>query len=101
MKTNLVREMSNKIAILNLKNQILAEPRLRKRILIYLNILPMDENGWKEMPFTQKELAQYLNANRSALARELTRMRDDGLIETDDRGRKVKVLLNVNELMKM
>lgn len=28
MKTNLVREMSNKIAILNLKNQILAEPRL-------------------------------------------------------------------------
>ena len=53
------------------------------------------------MPFTQKELAQYLNANRSALARELTRMRDDGLIETDDRGRKVKVLLNVNELMKM
>ena len=101
MKTNLVREMSNKLAILNLKNQILAEPRLRKRILIYLNILPMDENGWKEMPFNQKELAQYLNANRSALARELTRMRDDGLIETDDRGRKVKVLLNVNELMKM
>lgn len=62
MKTNLVREMSNKLAILNLKNQILAEPRLRKRILIYLNILPSDKAGWKDVPFGQKELAQYLNA---------------------------------------
>ncbi|MFR7450391.1 MAG: Crp/Fnr family transcriptional regulator [Butyricicoccus sp.] len=97
MKTNLVREMSNKIAILNLKNQILAEPRLRKRILIYLNILPADKAGWKEVPFGQKELAQYLNANRSALSRELARMREDGLIETE--GRKVKVLLTINELM--
>lgn len=97
MKTNLVREMSNKLAILNLKNQILAEPRLRKRILIYLNILPVDKAGWKEVPFGQKELAQYLNANRSALSRELARMREDGLIETE--GRKVKVLLTINELM--
>lgn len=97
MKTNLVREMSNKLAILNLKNQILAEPRLRKRILIYLNILPVDKAGWKEVPFGQKELAQYLNANRSALSRELARMREDGLIETE--GRKVKILLTINELM--
>lgn len=97
MKTNLVREMSNKIAILKLKNQILAEPRLRKRILIYLNILPADKAGWKEVPFGQKELAQYLNANRSALSRELARMREDGLIETE--GHKVKVLLTINELM--
>ena len=34
MKTNLVREMSNKLSILSLKNQILAEPRLRRRILM-------------------------------------------------------------------
>lgn len=49
------------------------------------------------MPFGQKELAQYLNANRSALSRELARMREDGLIETE--GHKVKVLLTINELM--
>ena len=55
----------------NLKNQILAEPRLRKRILIYLNILPSDKAGWKDVPFGQKEWAQYLNANRSALSRVL------------------------------
>ena len=38
MKTNLVREMSNKLGILNLKNQLLAEPRLRRRILMYPNM---------------------------------------------------------------
>ena len=89
MKTNLVREMSHKLAILSLKNQILAEPRLRGRILMYLNVLPAGEDGFKEIPFRQKDLAQYLNANTSALSREMTRMREEGLIETD--GRRVKL----------
>lgn len=98
MKTNLVREMSNKLAILNLKNQILAEPRLRRRILMYLNVLPADDEGWKEVPFGQRDLAQYLNVNRSALSRELTRMRDEGLIETENKVRRVRVLLRPSDL---
>ena len=98
MKTNLVREMSNKLAILNLKNQILAEPRLRRRILMYLNVLPDDDEGWKEIPFGQRDLAQYLNVNRSALSRELTRMRDEGLIETENKVRRVRVLLRPSDL---
>lgn len=96
MKTNLVREMSNKLGILNLKNQLLAEPRLRRRILMYLNILPADGNGWKTVPFAQKEFAQYLSANRSALSRELTRMRDEKLIETD--GRRIRVLFQTGDM---
>ncbi len=98
MKTNLVREMSNKLSILNLKNQILAEPRLRRRILMYLNVLPADDEGWKEVPFGQRDLAQYLNVNRSALSRELTRMRDEGLIETENKVRRVRVLLRPSDL---
>lgn len=99
MKTNLVREMSHKMSILKLKNQILAEPRLRKRILMYLNVLPIEEDGWKEVPFGQKDLAQYLNANRSALSRELARMREDGIIQTE--GRRFKLLLQISDLMAM
>ena len=96
MKTNLVREMSNKLGILNLKNQLLAEPRLRRRILMYLNILAADKNGWKTVPFAQKDFAQYLSANRSALSREMTRMREEGLIETD--GRRVRVLFRMSDM---
>ena len=98
MKTNLVREMSNKLSILSLKNQILAEPRLRRRILMYLNVLPADDEGWKEVPFGQRDLAQYLNVNRSALSRELARMRDEGLIETENKVRRVRVLLRPSDL---
>ena len=99
MKTNLVREMSHKLAILSLKNQILAEPRLRGRILMYLNVLPAGEDGFKEIPFRQKDLAQYLNANTSALSREMTRMREEGLIETE--GRRVKIKFKLAEWIAM
>lgn len=95
MKTNLVREMSNKLEILNLKNQLLAEPRLRNRILMYLCTLPEDADGFKTVPFSQKELAQYLNANRSAFSREMTRMREDKVIETAKR--RVKVLQQMSD----
>lgn len=97
MKTNLVREMSNKISILNLKNQILAEPRLRRRVLLYLNVLPVDKDGFREIPFSQRDFAQYLSANRSALSRELAHMREDGIIETD--GRNIRVLASIPELL--
>ena len=99
MKTNLVREMSNKLSILSLKNQILAEPRLRRRILMYLNVLPQEDDGYKEIPFRQKDLAQYLNANTSALSREMTRMREEGLIETE--GRRVKIKFKLAEWIAM
>ena len=33
-----------------------------------------------EIPFTRNELADFLNVDRSAMSRELCRMRDDGLI---------------------
>ena len=42
------------------------------------------------MPFGQKELSQYLNVNRSALNRELSRMKEEGVIEMD--GRAVRIL---------
>lgn len=99
MKTNLIREMSNKLSILSLKNQILAEPRLRRRILMYLNVLPQEDDGYKEIPFRQKDLAQYLNANTSALSREMTRMREEGLIETE--GRRVKIKFKLAEWIAM
>ena len=34
------------------------------------------------IPFTRTELAEYLNCERSALSRELSRMQAEGLIET-------------------
>lgn len=87
---NLLVEISAKFANLNRKNHLLTEPRLRNRLLIYFNGLPPAPNGIRIMPFGQKELAQYLNVNRSALNRELSRMKDEGIIEMD--GRSLRIL---------
>lgn len=91
MLANLLEEISGKLAILNFKNQILAEPRLRNRVLMYLATLPADEEGFKTVPFTQKALARYLNVNYSAFCRELSRMREEKIIES--RKSQVRVLI--------
>lgn len=92
---NLLIEISTKFAILNQKNHMLTEPRLRTRLLMYFNTLHAAPNGIRTMPFGQKELAQYLNVNRSALNRELSRMREEKIIEMD--GRSVRILKPMEE----
>ena len=47
------------------------------------------------IPFSRAGLADYLNCERSALSREISRMRDEGLIETYKNSFK---LLNKAEL---
>lgn len=87
---NLLKEMSAKVGILNVKNQLLSEPRLRARILMYLHTLKEDSNGWRQISFSHKELAQYLNVNRSAFSRELSRMKEEGVLKVN--GKRVKLL---------
>ena len=77
---NLLMEISAKFANLNRKNHL----------LICFNGLTPAPNGIRIMSFGQKELAKYLNVNRSALNRELSRMKEEGVIEMD--GRAVRIL---------
>ena len=93
--SNLLVELSAKFSLLNRKNHLLAEPRLRNRLLMYFGSLSLMPNGIRIMPFGQKELAQYLNVNRSALNRELSRMKEEGVIEMD--GRSVRILKQMAE----
>ena len=93
--SNLLVELSAKFGVLTRKNHLLTEPRLRNRLLMYFSGLTAAPNGVRTMPFGQKELAQYLNVNRSALNRELSRMKEDGVIEMD--GRLVKILKRLEE----
>ncbi len=56
--------------------------KIRSRLGAYLSAQAL-ETGKREfdIPFNRQELADYLNVDRSALSKELMRMRDDGLIE--------------------
>ena len=42
-----------------------------------------------EIPFNRTDMANYLDADRSALTRELARMKDCGLIDFDKRNFKI------------
>lgn len=69
---------------LTLSNRIFCtSPKtIRERLLIYLSNESRKAGSQEFMiPFDRQQLADYLNVDRSALSKELGRMRDEGLIE--------------------
>ncbi len=83
------RLMQNLLGILSNENmrrmykiEILSQYSLRERVMLYLRLM-RGQKGSDEftIPFDREQLAQYLNVNRSALSHELSKMRDEGLID--------------------
>jgi len=61
---------------------ILSQKGLRERILTYLTMQAGRRGtGTFSIPFSRDELASFLCVNRSALSHELSKMRQEGLIE--------------------
>ena len=81
---NMVRVIARKNRDLIQKVEVVSKKTLREKILAYLS-LQAQLNGTKyfEVPLGRVELAEYLCADRSALTRELSNMRADGLIDYD------------------
>ncbi len=77
-------------SLFNTKVRILAQKRLRDRLKIYLQTLTPDEKGCYSLPYTRTELADFLCVDRSALSRELCRMRDERIL--DFSGAKIHLL---------
>ena len=70
------------------KVEILSTGALRQRILTCLRLVGQHPHGRRndlsgytvELPFNKTELAEFLCVNRSALMRELTRMKEEGIL---------------------
>lgn len=84
-----VRLLSNLLRISAQKNLHLSErsfhtaPKsVRARIMAYLNTLSLQTHKKDlEIPFDRQQMADYLNVERTALSKELGRMRREGLID--------------------
>lgn len=62
----------------------LSKKTIRDKLLSYFNSLAKKEkSSYFEIPFNKTELANYLSVDRSAMSTELTKMREDGLIDYD------------------
>mgnify|MGYP004453503321 CR=1 FL=1 len=78
---NLVRIISRKNVFLNQKAQILTQRYVRDRIKLFLK--DRVHEGKADIPFSRSDLARFLGVNRSALSRELGRLRDEGIVSLE------------------
>ncbi|MBQ4648677.1 MAG: Crp/Fnr family transcriptional regulator [Clostridia bacterium] len=82
---NLLSLFSDQFFELKDRVYCLTAPTLREKIIRFLSLFNDDGKPFT-IPYSRQELAEYLNAERSALSRELMRMVNDGII--DCQGRK-------------
>lgn len=80
MTANLLREMGRSALFLTQKMRILAQNRLRNRIKLYLQMMPLSPNNDIQLDMGRSALADYLCVDRSALSRELGRMQKEGIL---------------------
>ena len=81
---NMVGIMANKNRTLMRKVEVISRKTLREKIMAYLS-WQAELNGHRyfEIPLGRVELAEFLCADRSALTRELAKMKDEGIIDFD------------------
>ena len=81
---NMVRLIARKNRELMRKVEVVSKKTLREKILAYLSIQAQNQNSrYIQVPLGRVELAEFLCADRSALTRELSNMKAEGLIDYD------------------
>ncbi len=92
-----VKLQKNMIEILALKNHILSEkiqhitrPNTREKLMSFLSSFSKScGRKYFDIPFTRQELANYLSVDRSAMCTEITKMKNDKLIDCNGKTFKI------------
>ncbi len=89
--SNVLQIFSNKTRQLHARIETLSQRSIRNKLLNYFYQLAFQNHSDSfEIPFSLNAMADYLFVDRSAMLREMKKMRDEGLIES--KGRQVKLL---------
>ena len=81
---NMVHIIADKNRNLMRKVEVVSKHTIREKLLAYLSIQAQTQNArYFEIPLGRVELAEYLCVDRSALTREMVKMKADGLIDYD------------------
>lgn len=93
--TTLVNNIMNlfitKTINLNTRIELLSKRTIKDKVLTYFKILSKENhNKVFNLPYTYTELADYLAVDRSALMREIKKLKDKGFIKTNNR--KIKLI---------
>lgn len=83
---NLFRLLSTKTLRLSERVEVLSCRTIREKLLCYFDRRLRDEVGRSfTLPFSLSALADYIGADRSAMMRELKKLRDEGIVRTENR----------------
>lgn len=89
--SNVLQIFSNKTRQLHARIETLSQRSIRNKLLNYFYQLAFQNHSDSfEIPFSLNAMADYLFVDRSAMLREMKKMREDGIIES--KGRQVKLL---------
>lgn len=78
---NLVKIMSEKIIEFNNRIDILSKKRTSEKIITYLNRFSVKNGEYFSVLLDRNDMADYLGVERSSLSRELSKMKEAGLID--------------------
>ena len=80
--SNLLMLSMHKNLMLSSRSFHTAPKTIRGRVMAYLNSVSMQKHAREfNIPFDRQQLADYLNLERTALSKELSKMKADGLID--------------------
>ena len=90
--SNLLNIIATKNMLLNKKMSYITHKTIRGRLLAFLEDQAEHANSNVfEIPFNRNELADYLCIDRSAMSRELGRMKKEGLLDFDRKAFRLQV----------
>ena len=88
---NMLRLMSEKAQGLSARVDVLSRRSIREKLLCYFRLMAEKETGDSfTLPFSLSTLADYIATDRSAMMRELKRLKEEEMIASD--GRKFTLL---------
>ncbi len=84
---NLLKLMSEKAIALNERIEVLSQRTIEDKLITYLRIVAEKTPAGKKprIPFSMTALSDYLCVNRSALQREISKLKKDGTLTIKDR----------------
>jgi len=79
---NMLRVVANKNVILNQKIEFISKRTTKEKLMAYLasEAKKVGSNSFS-IPFNRQELADYLYVDRSAMSNELSKLRNEGVLE--------------------
>ena len=79
---NLMRDLASKTIMFHQKIEITAKRSTREKLMSYLALqAKLASSNSFDIPFDRQELADYLEVDRSGLSAEISKLRNEGIIE--------------------